>query len=44
MTSERSPTDFPAVPATIRREDITGIVLAGGLGRRMSDDGSGVDK
>lgn len=31
-------------PATISRDDITGIVLAGGLGRRMSEDGSGVDK
>ncbi|HEY0879832.1 MAG TPA: molybdenum cofactor guanylyltransferase MobA [Zeimonas sp.] len=29
---------------TIRREDVTGIVLAGGLGRRMSDDGQGIDK
>jgi len=28
----------------IRREDITGVILAGGLGRRMSDDGQGVDK
>lgn len=34
-----------AAPApTVSREDITGIVLAGGLGRRMSEDGSGVDK
>lgn len=34
-----------AAPApTISRADITGIVLAGGLGRRMSEDGSGVDK
>lgn len=34
-----------ATPAsTISRGDITGIVLAGGLGRRMSEDGSGVDK
>lgn len=33
-----------AVPVTIRREGITGIVLAGGLGRRMSEDGSGIDK
>lgn len=32
------------MPAPIRREDVTGIVLAGGLGRRMSDDGRGVDK
>ena len=29
---------------TIARADITGIVLAGGLGRRMSADGQGVDK
>ncbi len=28
----------------IDRTDITGIVLAGGLGRRMSTDGQGVDK
>ncbi|MCL4184708.1 MAG: molybdenum cofactor guanylyltransferase [Burkholderiaceae bacterium] len=28
----------------IERGDITGIVLAGGLGRRMSVDGQGVDK
>ncbi|MBP8308509.1 MAG: molybdenum cofactor guanylyltransferase [Burkholderiaceae bacterium] len=28
----------------IARDDITGVVLAGGLGRRMSDDGQGVDK
>ncbi len=28
----------------IERDDITGIVLAGGLGRRMSSDGQGVDK
>ncbi len=28
----------------IAREDITGLVLAGGLGRRMSSDGAGVDK
>ncbi len=32
------------MPATIGREDVTGIVLAGGLGRRMSADGSGLDK
>lgn len=35
--------DQPA-PGTIRRDDITGIVLAGGLGRRMTADGSGLDK
>ena len=29
---------------TIPRDAITGIVLAGGLGRRMSADGRGVDK
>lgn len=28
----------------IERSEITGIVLAGGLGRRMSSDGQGVDK
>ncbi len=28
----------------IARDEITGIVLAGGLGRRMSADGQGVDK
>ena len=28
----------------IERSEITGIVLAGGLGRRMSTDGQGVDK
>ncbi|MCL4746327.1 MAG: molybdenum cofactor guanylyltransferase [Burkholderiaceae bacterium] len=28
----------------IERADITGVVLAGGLGRRMSSDGAGVDK
>ena len=28
----------------IARDDVTGVVLAGGLGRRMSDDGQGVDK
>ena len=28
----------------ISRDDITGVVLAGGLGRRMSEDGQGVDK
>jgi molybdopterin-guanine dinucleotide biosynthesis protein A len=33
-----------ALPAGIARHEITGIVLAGGLGRRMSDDGSGTDK
>lgn len=32
----------PAPP--IGRDEITGIVLAGGLGRRMSADGKGVDK
>lgn len=32
------------VPAGIPREAITGLVLAGGLGRRMSADGAGVDK
>ena len=29
---------------TIPRDAITGLVLAGGLGRRMSADGRGVDK
>ncbi len=28
----------------IAREEVTGLVLAGGLGRRMSADGAGVDK
>ena len=28
----------------MNREDVTGLVLAGGLGRRMSEDGCGVDK
>ncbi|MFO1198939.1 MAG: molybdenum cofactor guanylyltransferase MobA [Burkholderiaceae bacterium] len=28
----------------IAASDVTGLVLAGGLGRRMSDDGSGLDK
>ena len=33
------------MPASrIERSEITGIVLAGGLGRRMSTDGQGVDK
>jgi molybdopterin-guanine dinucleotide biosynthesis protein A len=31
-------------PQSIARQDITGIVLAGGLGRRMSADGQGIDK
>lgn len=42
MTNPASETGRSTGP--IRREDITGIVLAGGLGRRMSDDGQGVDK
>ncbi|RPH59333.1 MAG: molybdenum cofactor guanylyltransferase [Burkholderiales bacterium] len=33
---------MPAEP--IDRADVTGIVLAGGLGRRMSADGQGIDK
>ena len=33
-----------AWPAAIPRADITGIILAGGLGRRMSADGQGIDK
>lgn len=28
----------------IAASDVTGLVLAGGLGRRMSDDGNGLDK
>lgn len=28
----------------IAKEDITGLILAGGLGRRMSDDGRGTNK
>ena len=45
MTAPASPTEsaLPPLPDEIRRE-ITGLVLAGGLGRRMSDDGAGVDK
>lgn len=40
-----SPGPAPApMPNPIVRDDITGVVLAGGLGRRMSDDGQGVDK
>lgn len=31
-------------PRMISREDVTGIVLAGGLGRRMSGGGQSVDK
>lgn len=30
--------------SAIARDAITGLVLAGGLGRRMSEDGAGVDK
>ncbi len=30
--------------ASIGRDDVTGVVLAGGLGRRMSEDGRGIDK
>jgi molybdopterin-guanine dinucleotide biosynthesis protein A len=33
-----------AWPPSIPRTDITGIILAGGLGRRMSADGLGLDK
>jgi molybdopterin-guanine dinucleotide biosynthesis protein A len=33
-----------AWPPSIPRTDITGIILAGGLGRRMSADGRGLDK
>jgi molybdopterin-guanine dinucleotide biosynthesis protein A len=33
-----------AWPLSIARTDITGIILAGGLGRRMSVDGLGLDK
>jgi len=28
----------------VPRDDITGVILAGGLGRRMSSDGQGIDK
>lgn len=31
-------------PGTIERTRITGLILAGGLGRRMSADGQGIDK
>jgi len=41
---ERGGAEPPSLPPTIGRADVTGIVLAGGLGRRMSDDGRGVDK
>ena len=43
MTAAASPSEstFPPLPDLIRR-DITGLVLAGGLGRRMSADGAGV--
>ena len=38
-------TDLPVTaPGPAERASITGLVLAGGLGRRMSADGSGVDK
>jgi molybdopterin-guanine dinucleotide biosynthesis protein A len=32
------------VSAPPSRDTVTGVVLAGGLGRRMSDDGAGTDK
>lgn len=47
-TIHSSPAGSPASPpATLPdeiRRDITGLVLAGGLGRRMSADGAGLDK
>lgn len=42
--SGRRDAEIPPMPSTIGRDEITGIVLSGGLGRRMSDDGRGVDK
>lgn len=44
MTTARRSTGSTPMHEAIRREDVTGIVLAGGLGRRMSHDGNGVDK
>jgi molybdopterin-guanine dinucleotide biosynthesis protein A len=35
---------LPTMPTALPREAITGILLAGGLGRRMSADGQGLDK
>jgi len=37
-------TDPLLMPAALPREAVTGILLAGGLGRRMSPDGAGLDK
>lgn len=42
MTARAGSSPMPA--HRIDRSEITGIVLAGGLGRRMSADGQGVDK
>jgi molybdenum cofactor guanylyltransferase len=42
--SEQRPSPLPAMPTALPREAITGILLAGGLGRRMSADGLGLDK
>lgn len=39
-----SPSAAASMATAIDRAEITGIVLAGGLGRRMSADGQGVDK
>ena len=36
--------ELPAMPSALPREAVTGILLAGGLGRRMSADGQGLDK
>jgi len=41
MDKAQSP---PGAPARLPRDAITGVVLAGGLGRRMSADGQGLDK
>lgn len=42
MSVAAGPSPMPA--RGIDRSEVTGIVLAGGLGRRMSADGQGVDK
>lgn len=42
MSVAAGPSPIPA--RGIDRSEVTGIVLAGGLGRRMSADGQGVDK
>lgn len=44
MTAPARPVRASADAGPIDRASITGLVLAGGLGRRMSADGAGVDK